>query len=67
MGLHMSIDGWSPGRDDEGWRLRQAEVEASRESQEESDEEGLNPSGTSIPPGQVKAVPQLLPDLKVMM
>jgi hypothetical protein len=67
MGLHMSIDGWRPGRDDEGWRLRQAEVEASRDLEEKSDEEGLNPSGTNIPPGQVKAVPRLLPDLKVMM
>jgi hypothetical protein len=24
MGLHMSIDGWRPGRGDEGWRLREA-------------------------------------------
>jgi hypothetical protein len=29
MGLHMSIDGWRPGRDEEGWRLRQTEVEVS--------------------------------------
>jgi hypothetical protein len=26
MGLHMSIYGWRPGRCDEGWRLRQAEL-----------------------------------------
>jgi hypothetical protein len=67
MGLHMSIDGWRPGRDDEGWRLRQAEVEASRDSDEEGDDEGINPSGTILPPGQVKAVPQFLSDLKVTM
>jgi hypothetical protein len=24
MGLHMTIDGWRPGRDEEGWRLRGA-------------------------------------------
>jgi hypothetical protein len=66
-GLHMLIDGWRPGRDDEGWRLRKAEVEASRDSEEESDEEGLKPSGTNLPPGQVKALPRSLPDLKVMM
>jgi hypothetical protein len=47
--------------------LIQAEVEASRDSEEESEEEGLSPSGTSLPPGQVKYVPWLLPDLKVMM
>jgi hypothetical protein len=67
MGLHMSIDGWRPGRDDEGWRLRQAEVEASRDSDNDGDDEGINPSGTTLPTGQVKAVPRLLPDLKVMM
>jgi hypothetical protein len=67
IGLHMSIDGWRPGKDDKGWSLRQAEVEASRDSDEEGDDEGLNPSGTIIPPVKVKAVPRLLPDLKVMM
>jgi hypothetical protein len=30
MGLHMSIDGWRPVRD-EVWRLRHVEVEASRD------------------------------------
>jgi hypothetical protein len=63
MGLCMSIYGWKPRRDDEGWRLRQAEVEASRDS----DDEGRTLLGTTLPPGQVKAVPRLLPDLKVMM
>jgi hypothetical protein len=59
MGFHMLIDGWRPGRDDEGWRLIQAEVESSRDS----DEEG----GTILPPVQVTAVSRLLPYLKVMM
>jgi hypothetical protein len=48
MGIHMSIEGWRPGRYDEDWRLRQTQVEASRDSDEEGDDEGLNPSGTSI-------------------
>jgi hypothetical protein len=60
IGIHMPIYGLRPGRDDEGWRLRQAEVEAIRDSDEEGDDEGLNPSGTIIPLGQVKAVPRLL-------
>jgi hypothetical protein len=34
MGLHMSIDGWRSGRDEEGWRLREAEVNASRDSED---------------------------------
>jgi hypothetical protein len=67
VGLHMPIYGWRPGRDDEDWRLRQTEVEAIRDSDEEGDDEGLNPSGTILPPGQVKVVPRLLLDLKVMM
>jgi hypothetical protein len=54
MGLHMSTDGWRPGRDDEGWRLRQAEVESRRDSDKEGDDERLNPSGKILPPGQVK-------------
>jgi hypothetical protein len=37
MGLHMSIDGWRSGRDEEGWRLREGEVNASRESEDESE------------------------------
>jgi hypothetical protein len=56
----MSIDGWRPGRDDVGLRLRYAEVEASRDSDEEGDDEGLTPLGTTLPPGQVKDVPWLL-------
>jgi hypothetical protein len=54
MGLHMSIYGSRPGRDDESWRLRQDEVEASRDPDEEGDDEGLNHLGTTLPPGQVK-------------
>jgi hypothetical protein len=42
-------------------------VEASRNSDEEGDDDGLNPSGQILPPDQVKAVPRFLPDLKVMM
>jgi hypothetical protein len=67
MGLHISIDGWRPGRDEEGWRFRQADMEASTDSDEEGDYEGLTPLGKSLPPGQVKAVPRLMPYLKVMM
>jgi hypothetical protein len=51
MGLHMLIDGWRPGRDDEAWRLRQDEVEASRDLDEEGDDEGLTPLGTTLPLG----------------
>jgi hypothetical protein len=62
MGLHISIDGWRPGRDEEGWRLRQAEVEASRYSDEDSDGDGPTSLDGAQPPGQVKAFPRLLSD-----
>jgi hypothetical protein len=47
--------------------LIHAEVEASRDLDDEGDNEGLSPLGGDLPPGQVKAVPRLLPYLKVMM
>jgi hypothetical protein len=56
MGLHMSIDGWRPGRDEEGWRLRDVEITDSRESEDDSDFEGPPALGPLQPPGQVKAV-----------
>jgi hypothetical protein len=42
-------------------------MEASRDSDEEGDDEGLSPSGKILPPVQEKAVPRLLPYLIVMM
>jgi hypothetical protein len=45
MGLHMTIYGWRPGRDEEGWRLREAERAASQESDEEGDSEEPPPLG----------------------
>jgi hypothetical protein len=32
LGFHLTIDSWRPVREEEGWRLRQAEVEARLES-----------------------------------
>jgi hypothetical protein len=40
LGLHLTIDSWIPGREEEGWRLRKSEVEASLESDDESEIEG---------------------------
>jgi hypothetical protein len=51
MGLHMSIDGWMPGIYEEGWRLIHVEVEASRDSDEDVEDEGITPLGTALPPG----------------
>jgi hypothetical protein len=67
IGLHMLIDGWRPVRDEEGWSLRHTEVEVSRDSDEEGDDDGLNPLGKALHLDQVKALPRLLPYLKLMM
>jgi hypothetical protein len=40
VGVCQRIDGWRPGIDEEGWMLRHAEMEASRDSDEDSDDEG---------------------------
>jgi hypothetical protein len=39
LGFHLTIDRWRPGRDEEGWRLRQAEVEV--EASLESDDKAI--------------------------
>jgi hypothetical protein len=49
MGLLMTIDGWRPGRDEEGWRLREAEREARRESDEEGTQRNRHPWAPSNP------------------
>jgi hypothetical protein len=66
MGLHMSIDGWRSGRDKDGWRLREEEVNASRDSNHEINTEEPPALGNLHPPGRVKAVPILLADLEVL-
>jgi hypothetical protein len=66
MGLHMSIDGWRSGRDEEGWRMREAEMNASRDSEDKSESDEPPAQRTLQPPGRVKAVPRLLVDLKVL-
>jgi hypothetical protein len=66
MGMHISIDGWRSGRDKEGWRLREAEVDASRDSEDESELDETPDWRTLQPPGRVKELPRLLADLKVL-
>jgi hypothetical protein len=51
MGLHMSIDVWRPGRDEEGWRLGEAEMDTIRESDKESGVEAPPVLGALQPQG----------------
>ena len=50
MGLHLTIDGWRPGRDSEGWRMRGNPIEA----------HGVE---LEAPPDEVQAAPRLERDL----
>jgi hypothetical protein len=67
LGFHLTIDSWRPGLDEEGWRLRQAEVEASLESYDESDTEEGHGGEERAPPRLVLAVPRLRDDLNVLI
>jgi hypothetical protein len=67
LGFHLTIDSWRPGRDEEGWRLRQAEVEASLESDDESETDEGHRGEKSEPPRLVLAVPRLRDNLKVLI
>jgi hypothetical protein len=67
LGFHLPIDSWRPGRDEEGWRLRQAEVEASLESDNERDTEEGHGGEERAPPMLVLAVPRLRDDLNVFI
>jgi hypothetical protein len=65
LGFHLTIDSWRPGRDEEGWRLRQAEVEASLESDDESEIEEGQGGEDGAPPRLILAVPRIRDNLKV--
>jgi hypothetical protein len=67
LGLHLTIDSWRLGRDEEGWRLREVEVDANMESDEYSNEEYWKESGAANPLGVVKAVPSMRADLDVFI
>jgi hypothetical protein len=67
LGFHLTIDSWRPGRDEEGWRLRQAEVEANLESDDESDTEEAHGGEERAPPRLVLSVPRLRDDLNVLI
>jgi hypothetical protein len=57
--FHLTIDSWRPARDEECWRLRQAEVEveASLESDDESETEEGYGGDERAPPRLILAVP----------
>jgi hypothetical protein len=65
VGLHLTISIWRPGRDEEGWRLRQADVGASLELDEDSVRDDWKGAEEGAPQGLVRAVPILMDYLDV--
>jgi hypothetical protein len=57
LGLHLTIGSWRTGRNEEGWRLRQAEAEARLEYDEESEREYWKGADQQAPPVLVGTVP----------
>jgi hypothetical protein len=67
LGFHLTFDSWRPGRNEEGWQLRQAEVEASLESDEKSDTEEVHGGEERAPSRLVLALPILRDDLNILI
>jgi hypothetical protein len=64
--FHLTIDSWRPGRDGEGGRLQQLEVEASLEYDDESNIKEGKRGKEGAPPRMFLDVPILRDDLKVI-
>jgi hypothetical protein len=70
IGLHMTIDGWRPGRDSEGWKTKPSpRVTFEKAGEEKDDHEGDWVTVESYPcqPDLVKGVPRLRPDVLAMI
>jgi hypothetical protein len=67
LGIHLKIGSWRHGRDEKGWRLRQAEIDASLESDEgrEREREYCKRSDKEVLSVLVGAVPLLRDDVDV--
>lgn len=61
-GMHLTLDGWQKGRDDEGWKIvgRKAR-EAQAKGEDTGKDEGLNC------PKRVKAKPRLWSDMRSLL
>jgi hypothetical protein len=65
-GFYFTIDDWRPKRDDEGWRLTQYELEASKGSYEESGVMEVQESADQAPPVRIQEVTRLKDDVDVL-
>jgi hypothetical protein len=49
-GLHLKIDAWRPERDEKGCQMAQAELEASKETDEDSGRLETDEEAPEVPP-----------------
>ena len=63
-GIHLTLDGWREGRDDEGWGVQQAVMEKLQEREPAAS--GREQSEKAGAPTMVKAVPQLQDDMDAL-
>jgi hypothetical protein len=68
IGVHMTIDGWRPNRDSEGWRLQPQMILVKEESIENNEDTGswIEISPELDCPTFVAAVPRLASDIEAM-
>jgi hypothetical protein len=64
--LHLTIDAWCPKRDEEIWRMAQAKLDASKETDEDSGRMDTEEKAREVPPERILAVPRLNDDIKVL-
>jgi hypothetical protein len=65
-GLHLTIDAWRPEWDEEGWRMAQAELDARKETDEDSGRLETEEEAHEVPSEKILAVPRLNDNIKVL-
>jgi hypothetical protein len=67
IGLHMTIDGWRPGRELEGWKVKPLPQVTFENSGEDDEGDWVAVESYPSQPDQVKAVPRLRSDIVAML
>ena len=65
-GFHLTLDGWRPHRDDDGWKFTLAEIRRQIENLDWDDVEEDSSEG-KLPPVEVKAANRLLDDVETLI
>ena len=65
-GFHLTLHGWRPDRDEEGWKVADRQVELAREEWPEEMVAMKDEESAAGVPSRVKAVPRLKDDLRAL-